>query len=87
MKAAGRNQDFIVLDTVNQSVFVVNSAAPPTLSIMFQKFRFAHAAVPVAVNVLDKQVDPLERFAVLRLPMEVVIKALVPEGKLLIHWP
>ena len=48
-----------VPDAVDQTVGVVDAAAPPSAEIALQGLRFADAGVAVPVHVLEQLVDPL----------------------------
>lgn len=74
-----RDEDRVVLDLVDQTVFVIDLTRPVAQEAVFERFGFADPFVAVAYHVRDECVDPLERLAVLNLPPEVVLS--VPRSK------
>ena len=54
MCPALRDFDLIIDNTVNQPVGVINTSAPITLPLMFQRFWFADAGKGIPVNVFQK---------------------------------
>lgn len=69
-------QDFasrhVVVNAVNQSVYLIYAAAPPAGKVLFQGFRFAYAVIPVALNVSDKLMNAFKRLFVLGLPVKII---------------
>ena len=57
---------------INKSIHVVNPSRPASLPIL-ERFGFADTSVAVAINVIDKFVDALERLFVLELPASVFV--------------
>lgn len=51
--------DAAVRDAINETVYVVDVAAPETLQLVFQGLRFADAAVRVAFDIFQKLFDAL----------------------------
>jgi hypothetical protein len=45
MKFAGQNQDLILGHTIDETMFVIDAATPPSLELMAKQFRF-----PIPVN-------------------------------------
>ena len=72
------NKEFPFLNVIDQPVFVINAAAELPLEISGKGFRLSDPnRTAVSLDVLDKLVDALERFLVLRLPIEIVLPCIV----------
>src|SRR5215510_10799790 len=69
----GCDPNIVVGHLVDEAVLVCDAPGPVTGKIMFQRLRLADAFIPVADDVAEEQVDPLDYLAVLRLPPEVVL--------------
>ena len=76
---AGGNLNDIPPDPVHQSVGVIDPAAPEAGKVAFQRLWFANALETSTLDVLQKSIDALDYFPVLRLPVEVVGPAPVGE--------
>lgn len=72
MTTALRDGDFVVLDAIDQSVFVVDAARPVAGQVALQRFGFSGTLEEVALDFLDEQVDPANLRLVGLLPIEVV---------------
>jgi hypothetical protein len=77
MSLAQRYFYSIAGDTVDETVFIVDSARPPPGQIAFQRLRLAYACITVSLNVLHQLIDSLDCFPILRLPAEIIIPRLV----------
>ena len=53
MSEAGRDDDVSILLFINDSVCVVDSAAPPAAQIALQRFGFSDALIGVPLDVLQ----------------------------------
>ena len=81
-----KGRGFRFFDAVNEVVLVINAATPPSLKRILQGFGLPEAIMAVAVNVLQQLVDALECFPILGLPVKVILKPFILEGKRLIHF-
>lgn len=78
MTAALSDVELSVLNAVDQTVLLVDSAAEEALQISFQRFRLANALQwAVSVDIFDERVNALEGFLILRLPIQVVLPGFV----------
>lgn len=59
-------------DFINEPVFIVDAAAPATVHSS-ERFWLAYPRVPVSFDVLDERIDPLQGFAVFKLPADVFV--------------
>lgn len=75
VKSALQNQKAIALDTVNESMLLCNPSGPPPFQIFLERLWLADSREPVPQSISDDIVDPLEDFAVLFLPVQVVFPA------------
>jgi len=67
------NKDGIVLDLIDDAVFIGDAAGPVSGEGVFEGFRFANSLVGQALNVTDQGVDPGGDLFVGFLPVEIVI--------------
>ena len=68
-----RDQDLIAPPLVNDPLLGSDSARPVALQRVFERFRFANAAIRIAHHVFDKQVDALQRAWISLLPVEIFL--------------
>ena len=59
-------------ELVHKPMLVVDAAAPASVHVP-KRLRLADAGVPVALDVLDEQVDAFEDFLVLQLPSGIFV--------------
>jgi hypothetical protein len=60
MRAAVSDDQFAFLvDSVYETVFIVNTPRPPTRHVAAKLFRMADAVVWIAVDVLDELIEPI----------------------------
>ncbi len=52
MRTALQNFNPMLPDTVNQAVGIINTTAPVTLQVAFQRFGFSDTGISVPVNIL-----------------------------------
>lgn len=76
------NQHRVGLDLVDETMFVVDSARPVPGESVLERFRFTDALERRASNVLNQEIDSLEKFAVRLLPMKIVIPSMLGEDQL-----
>src|SRR5271170_2159075 len=69
---AGGDADLVLGDLVHQAVLVGDAPGPVALEAVLERLGLADPFIPVAPDVLDQLVDPLEDLAVLGLPPDVV---------------
>lgn len=70
--AAGDDHQIAGIDAVNQPVAVVDAARPEAGAVLLQRFRFADAGKGITQAIPDLLIDPLQRLALLRLPVGVI---------------
>jgi len=70
---AGDYNQGLVIDAVNQPVGVVDAARPKAREVFPEGLGFADALERVTQAVLDQCIDPLKGFAVLALPICVIV--------------
>ena len=70
---AGDYHQGLVIDAVNQPVGVVDAARPKAREVFLEGLGFANALEWVTQAVLDQDIDSLEGFAVLALPVCVIV--------------
>ena len=63
------------LSLIHNSVYFIDSSAPPALVVSLQWLRLAKAVKGAALDVLDERIDPPQGFLVLVLPVEVILSA------------
>ena len=79
MVSALDDQNGVGLDIVDETLFVVYSTGPVPREPMLEWFRLADTVVRGSPNVLNQEVDPLEKLAFRLLPMEIVIPSVLGE--------
>jgi len=67
------NKDGIILNFIDDAVFIGDAAGPVSGEAVFEGFRFADALVGHALNVANQGVDPGGNFFVDLLPVEIVV--------------
>jgi hypothetical protein len=67
------NEDRVVFYLVNNQVFAVDPARPPSRKVVPERFGFSCSLIPVALDISDKLADTTEDFRIVFLPEEVVI--------------
>jgi hypothetical protein len=70
---AGKDDQHLALQSVDETVLLVDPARPAASEIFTQGFWLADAPKGITQSRLDQLVDPPELLAVLGLPMEVVL--------------
>lgn len=58
MTLAGSDNNIAVRRLVNNPVFAVYTAAPPTAEVLFQRLRFPKPGKGAALNIFYQRVDP-----------------------------
>ena len=76
MRPALRHHDLAGFGLVDDSVHLVDPAAPPALVIALQRLGLADAVKGAALDVSDEGVDPPQGLSVLALPVEIVLPGL-----------
>ena len=71
MSAALHNLDRIVQDAINQTVLLVNTAAPIPGVVSDQRLRVSDAVITVAFNVRNQLIDAAKGFLVLPKPVDL----------------
>lgn len=80
MITTGQDVDVLGVVSINQTLFIIDAAAPVSGEIASERLGLAKAGVAVALDVFEKVVDFLERFSVLGLPVHIVRPAIVGEA-------
>ena len=62
----------VLVDSVYETVFVVDMPRPPTGHVATKLFWMPDAVIRIAVDVLDEMIEPFKDFFVLCLPVQVV---------------
>ena len=65
--------------TVDDTVLIVDAAAPETAEVAPQRLRLADPVVSVALDVLQELVDPLQDLLVPGLPVQVILSRVLGE--------
>lgn len=76
MRPTLRHHDLAGFGLVDDSVHLVDPAAPPALIVALQRLGLANAVKGTALDVPDEGVDPPQGLSVLALPVEVVLPGL-----------
>ena len=70
----------LFVDSINKSICFVNAARPMSREFMLEQFGLAESFVDaVTFNALQQTIDFLQRLAVLRLPIKILLKNFVRE--------
>ena len=69
MSHARADYEDAIVNSKDKSVGLVDSDAPPSREITFERLGLADARIAVAINALNERVDSLERLAVARRPV------------------
>lgn len=71
----------VFINFVNETIGIIYAPRPMSSKFVLEKFGLADTFIdPVAFDVLNQIVNALERLAVLRLPIDVLLKSLFREG-------
>lgn len=73
MTEARCNNDIAILFFIDDSVCVIDSAAPPSTEIAFQRLGLSDSFIAISLDIFDERVDPLQQFFVPRLPKTVIL--------------
>ncbi len=64
----------VAFHLINESVFIINAAAPPAGEITFQRFRLANAVhLSISGNIFKQVVDAFYAAFILFLPPEIFL--------------
>jgi hypothetical protein len=67
------NKNGVVLDRIDDAVFIGDAAGPVSGEAVFEGFRFANSLIGHALNVANQGVDPGGDLFVGFLPIEIVV--------------
>lgn len=59
-------------DAVHKTVVGINSAAPKTIQIVFERLRLPYSVISISFDIFDKLIYPLKRLFILSLPVQIV---------------
>src|ERR1700739_2228041 len=82
MKPAHRDLDPVITHPVDETVLLRDPAGPPSCPLVPQWLRLPDPRVLVPGDIFDELVNSLEDLAVLDLPVEVIVPAVIGEGDL-----
>jgi len=74
------NQNCIVLEFIDDAVFIIYPARPVPCKPVFQGFWFSDTVVGRALNILYQGIDAFETFLVGLLPVMVLLPGMGSEG-------
>ena len=77
--------DASALDFIDEAIFFIDGAAVPCGKIAFQRLGMSKSVIAVAFDVGEQLVDFLERLFVLRLPVHVIVPAVICPNFIHIH--
>ena len=80
MESAGENFERIAIDSIDESILLIDASAPKTLQVAPEWFGFSHTGVSISTNVVDQCVDSLERLSILCLPIGVITPCVLSEN-------
>jgi hypothetical protein len=63
---------YIAVHSVNQTIFIIDAAAPVAGQVAFQWFRLTDALISAPLNVWQQVVDPIEDALILALPVKIL---------------
>jgi hypothetical protein len=75
VESALQNQKTIAIDPINEPMLLCNPSGPPPFQIFLERLWLADSRERAPQSIADDIVDPLEDFAVLFLPVQVVFPA------------
>src|SRR5579875_3215044 len=64
--------DLIISKLVHEAMLIGDTPRPVTCKIVLEWLRLTNPVVAISLNVREQLVDPLQDFAVLRLPPQIV---------------
>ena len=85
MVAALQNMDVSAFDFIDETVLFVDGAAVPCREVAFQRLRVSKPVIAVALDVGEQLIDFFERLFVLRLPVHVIVPAIVCPNLVHVH--
>jgi len=71
--AASNHYHIVAINPIDQAVRFINAARPEPRQIFLQGFRLADPLKRLAKAFLNQAVDPLQRFAILPLPILIIL--------------
>lgn len=73
MSFAGDYTNRIILDEIYNSVTVIiNSSAPKTTQIFFERFRFSYSFKRITANIGNDSINLFKCFLILKLPIYII---------------
>ena len=85
MIPALHDADHVIANAIDQTMFIVNAAAPESLQLVSQGFGFAQALVAVAICVLNELIYPAQHLFVRLLPIQIVLPRQIGEDLIHLH--
>ena len=58
-----------VLFIINNTIRLINTSAPPSAKISFQRLRLANPIERTSLNIADDGIEPFQCLSILRLPV------------------
>ena len=72
MSTTGGNVNNPVLFIINNTIRLINTSAPPSAKISFQRLRLANPIERTSLNIADDGIEPFQCLSILRLPVQVL---------------
>lgn len=75
MRSALGDNDVFIIHLIDDAVFAVDAAAPPSAVLMAQRLRFADAVKGASADIRNQCIDFLQGLFILHLPVNVILPA------------
>jgi len=72
MIPTGKDINVILIDLIDQAVYIVDPTAPASRKVTDKRLRLSDAGISVAFDIVDKKIDTFQSLAILGLPIDII---------------